>query len=53
MEKKQYINPEIEVVKIATQQMLASSPDGTGKVDTSSDPQDPGGFEGHGDEFDW
>ena len=26
MEKKQYINPELEVVKIQTQQMIATSP---------------------------
>lgn len=27
--KKQYINPEIKVVKIAMQQMIATSPDGS------------------------
>ncbi len=53
--KKTYINPNIEVLKIATQQMLAGSLNpgaGTGKVYTDSA---PGGVaaEGHDDDFDW
>lgn len=50
--KKTYINPELEVVKIAIQQMLAASPDGFAKsIDTTG-----GSGEdalGHDDEYDW
>ena len=52
--KKAYINPEIEVIKMKTQQqMLAGSvgdpEDGPG----AGDPGDAGGAEGHFDGFDW
>ena len=48
MEKKQYINPEIEVVKIATQQMLAAS------LGVGTDPTDPASSDApffEGDDF--
>ena len=55
MEKKQYINPEIEVVKIASQQqMLAGSvgnpEDGPGGGADGGAGDAEGRFE---DEFDW
>ena len=45
--KKTYINPELEVIKIATMQMLASS------VDVDETPIEPGdvGMPGIGDMF--
>lgn len=50
--KKAYINPEMEIVKIATQQMLAVSARGIDNtdavVDGSGDYNDA-----HYDEFDW
>lgn len=53
--KKTYINPNIEVVKIATQQMLAGSLNpsaGTGKVNDIDAPDgDPA--EGRGTIWDW
>lgn len=47
--KKTYINPNIEVVKIQTQQMLADSL----TVPTGTTPTDPGDSDGHFDDFDW
>ena len=41
--KKTYKNPELEVVMIATQQMLAASI----TVDTGSTPTDPGTSDAH------
>ena len=37
MTKKEYINPEMEVVKVQTMQMLATS----GNVDIDPNPTDP------------
>lgn len=51
--KKTYINPTMEVVKVATQQMLAGSPGsqtldkGATQIDSGSD------IGGHDDDFDW
>lgn len=45
--KKTYINPNIEVIKIATQQMLAGSTPGFSKTGETST------MEGHDDDFDW
>ena len=46
--KKIYKNPELEVIKIQTQQMLALS------AGYDSTPiSDPGLVDGHNDEFDW
>ena len=46
--KKTYINPELEVIRIATQQMLAQS------VGYDSTPIDnPIDVDGHEDDFDW
>ena len=47
--KKTYINPELEVVMITTQQMLAASVNAS--VDNT--PLDNGDALGHDDEFDW
>ena len=44
--KKTYINPTIEVIKIATQQMLALS------IETTSTRQDPGSAAGREFDFD-
>ena len=41
--KKTYINPNMEVVTIATQQMLAGSP----KVSTGTTPTDPNDSDSH------
>ena len=51
--KKTYINPEMEIVKIATCSMIATSdPNSGARIDTSADPiTDPSGMEGR--EFDW
>ena len=46
--KKAYINPTLEVVKIATQQMLCES-----QVGLSSDRKDLNLADGHSDDFDW
>jgi hypothetical protein len=56
--KKTYINPNIVVVNIATQQMLAASPfdrDGSGNLrgGTLKDGNATGGAMGHDDDFDW
>ena len=45
--KKTYSNPQIEVIKIVTQQMLALS-----SVETSSTRQDPGSAAGREFDFD-
>ncbi len=47
--KKTYINPEIEVVKIATQRMLAAS----ANVEFDETPIGGGDAVGREDEFDW
>ena len=44
--KKTYINPQIEVIKIVTQQMLALS------IETSSTRQDPSSAAGREFDFD-
>lgn len=51
--KKTYINPTMEVVKVATQQMLAGSP-GSQTLDKGAT-QISGSDEigAHGDDFDW
>ena len=51
--KKTYINPEIEVVKIASQiHMLAGSPDPAANgLDPAVDPIDAGDLDGR--QFDW
>ena len=46
--KKTYINPTLEVLKIATQQMLCES-----QVSLSSDRQSLDLADGHSDDFDW
>ena len=46
--KKTYINPILEVVKIATQQMLCES-----QVGLSSDRKSLDLADGHDDDFDW
>ena len=49
--KKTYINPEMEIVKIATQQMLASSdPESGAKFDPT---EDSDSMDGHGTEYEW
>lgn len=51
--KKSYINPTIEIIKIASKsQMLAGSPDGKSAVDPTQT-VDPVSLEGHDGEFDW
>lgn len=53
--KKIYSNPKLEVVKVATQQMLAGSLDpskGTGTVNNTSATYGADA-EGHGSDFDW
>ncbi len=47
--KKTYINPEMEIIKVATQQMLAASE----QVDFGSSVDSASGAEGHYDEYDW
>ena len=52
--KKTYINPNIEIIKIATQQMIAGS--GSDRSITSTDAgKGEGGVydDAHFDEFDW
>ena len=53
MEKKQYINPEIEIVKIANQiHMLAGSPDPAANgLDPTEDPIGAGDLDARG--YDW
>ena len=48
--KKTYINPNLFIVNMATQQMLAASGDNVG-VNTT--PVDPNSSDGRGDDFDW
>ncbi len=49
--KKTYKNPELEVIKIQTQQMLATSDPVSGaKFDPT---EETGSMEGRSDEFDW
>lgn len=50
--KKTYINPNIEVVTIATQQMLAAS-NGTLSTEDGDKITSSGGFGAHDDDFDW
>ena len=53
--KKTYINPNMQIVQIATQQMLAGSLNpnsGSGSVNETSAPADVDG-EGHFGDFDW
>lgn len=47
--KKTYINPTMEIVKVATQQMLAASE----QVGFGSSVSSAAGAEGHDDDFDW
>ena len=47
--KKTYINPEMEIVKIQTMQMLAASD----KVFLGDPVSDASDAEGHYDEYDW
>lgn len=47
--KKTYINPEMEIIKIAShQQMLAGSTVPTGDI-----PTDPASSDAHFDEYEW
>ena len=51
--KKTYINPNMEVVKIATHQMLASSPDGTTNgLDPKAAAIEAGDLDARGFDFD-
>ena len=47
--KKIYINPTMEIVKVQTMQMLASSVDAS--IDSTPTSNDDA--LGHGDEYDW
>lgn len=47
--KKIYINPAIEIIKIATHHMLASSQ----TVNVTGTVGDPSAAQGHDDDFDW
>ena len=47
--KKTYINPNIEVIKIQTQQMLADSL----TLGTGTTPTNPSASDAHDDDFDW
>ena len=51
--KKTYINPNMEVVKIATQQMLAGSPGQQTLSKTGDSISSDSEIGGHGDDFDW
>ncbi len=51
--KKTYINPNIEVVKIQTQQMLAGSPAGQVLDKNGTQIDDGDLIGGRGDDFDW
>ncbi len=50
--KKEYKNPSMEVIEIATQQMLAGSPGGQNMLDPNSS-SNPNLFEGRGNNSDW
>lgn len=51
--KKAYINPKMEVIKITTMQMLASSPDGAiNGLDPNASHVDAGDIDGRDFDFD-
>lgn len=51
--KKTYINPTMEIVKVATQQMLAGSPAGQVLDKNGTQIDDGDLIGGRGDDFDW
>lgn len=51
--KKIYIAPTSDEFIIKAPTLLAGSPNGNGRLDPDADPINPGGFEAHGDDFDW